>query len=106
MTILQRLQAELNIVEADATKKVLLENCIWQAEETVKNRRHSSVVEKQYEHLVYQIALRLWNIRGVEGQTSHSENNITRNYQNDGIISDLLRQITPLAVTGSIVTDA
>jgi hypothetical protein len=101
MTVLERLQAELNISKTDV-KNPMLENCVWQAEESVKNRRRSNIVEKQYEHLVYQIALRLWNIRGIEGQTSHSENNISRNFNTDGVISDLLRQIIPFAVAGSI----
>ncbi len=101
MTIIERLRAELNI-SAAAPENATLENCVWQAEEAVKNKRRSNTVEKRYEHIVFQIALRLWNIRGVEGQISHSENGIVRNYMSDGVISDLLAQITPLAVAGSV----
>lgn len=41
-----------------------------------------------------EIACYLLNKRGAEGQTAHSENGITRSYENADIPQSMLRQIT------------
>ena len=102
MTVLERLMIELNIQSDDTEDIALLENSNWQAEQLIKNRRNANVVETKYEYLQYQIALRLWNTRGIEGQTSYSNGAITRSYNNDGVVADLLRRIPPLVVTGGL----
>ena len=78
----------------------MVDNCIWQAGEYIKNKRRLTYVEKKYESIQFQIALRLWNIRGVEGETYHMENGITRQYPTDGVLIDLMRRVTPRAVVG------
>ena len=41
-------------------------------------------------------AVYLLNKRGAEGQTSHSENGISRNYENADLPASLLRDIVPV----------
>ena len=52
-------------------------------------------VPKQYEILQCEIAAYLINKRGAEGQTSHSENGITRSYENADIPASMLSSVTP-----------
>ena len=52
-------------------------------------------VPVQYEHLQLEIAIYMLNKRGAEGQTSHSENGISRSYENADIPKSMLMSITP-----------
>lgn len=52
-------------------------------------------VPAQYEHLQIEIAAYLLNKRGAEGQVTHSENGIQRQYENADIPASMLRTITP-----------
>lgn len=54
-----------------------------------------TVVPAQYETLQCAIAAYLWNKRGAEGQTSHSENGISRSYESSDVPESLLSHITP-----------
>ena len=99
-TLLERLLIELGIDTQDAEKVSLVDNCIWQAGELIKNKRRLNYIEPKYESIQFQIALRLWNIRGVEGETYHMENGITRQYATDGVIIDLMRRVTPRVIAG------
>ena len=109
MTIKERLLIELNITIAippadPTTDENLLDNTIWQAEGLVRNKRRTSAdsdIEERFQFIVYQIALRLWNIRGFEGETTHKENGVERTYISDGQIQDLLKQIPSSAIAGS-----
>lgn len=71
------------------------------AKQTILNRIYqygyedSEEVPTYYEHIQCQIACYLFNKRGAEGETSHSENGITRNYADGDIPSDLLKQVVP-----------
>ncbi len=49
----------------------------------------------KYEHKQIEIAAYLYNKRGAEGQTAHSENGIGRSYENADIPISMLRGITP-----------
>ena len=64
------------------------------------------VVPAQYEVLQCEIAAYLWNKRGAEGQTSHSENGISRSYEDGDVPPSLLREIMPCAsvISSSEVT--
>lgn len=57
----------------------------------------SSVTEvpAQYDTLQCEIAAYMLNKRGAEGQTSHSENGISRSYENADIPSSMLKVVTP-----------
>ncbi len=52
-------------------------------------------VPYQYEALQLEIAAYLINKRGAEGQTAHSENGISRTYENADVPSSMLKSITP-----------
>jgi len=97
MELIDRIKTELNVSETGDV--ALLENCLWQAQEAVKEKRCSDNIAK-YDYITFQIAVRLWNIRGVEGQSAHSENGINRTYMSDGVISEQLKRVPSLAVAG------
>lgn len=52
-------------------------------------------VPKRYAILQCEIAAYLLNKRGAEGQISHSENGISRAYENADIPSSMLKTVTP-----------
>lgn len=52
-------------------------------------------VPSQYCTLQCEIAAYLMNKRGAEGQTSHTENGIARQYENADIPSSMLKTVTP-----------
>lgn len=52
-------------------------------------------VPTQYDTLQVEIAAYMMNKRGAEGQTSHSENGITRSYEDADIPVSMLNIITP-----------
>ena len=52
-------------------------------------------VPTQYDTLQCEIAAYMLNKRGAEGQTSHSENGISRSYENADIPSSMLKVVTP-----------
>lgn len=54
-------------------------------------------VPDQYHYIQVEIAAYLINKRGAEGETAHSENGISRSYENGDIPSSLLREIVPVA---------
>lgn len=52
-------------------------------------------VPAQYEHLQIDAAVYLLNKRGAEGEEAHSENGITRSYENADLPASMLREIVP-----------
>lgn len=58
-----------------------------------------TIVPAQYDTLQCEIAAYLWNKRGAEGQISHSENGISRQYENGGVPDSLLKSIVPYCGT-------
>jgi hypothetical protein len=52
-------------------------------------------VPAQYDTLQCEIAAYMLNKRGAEGQTSHSENGISRSYENADVPTSMLKVITP-----------
>lgn len=52
-------------------------------------------VPVQYDLLQVEIAAYMLNKRGAEGETSHSENGISRSYENADIPDSMLKAITP-----------
>ena len=53
------------------------------------------LIENRYLNLQIRIAIELFAKEGVEGQTSHTENAVTRNYASAGISGALLNEIVP-----------
>ena len=56
-----------------------------------------TIVPDRYAHSQVEIAVYLLNKRGAEGQTAHSENGISRSYENGDVPPTLLRDIVPFA---------
>ena len=56
-----------------------------------------TVVPPQYEIIQIEVAAYLLNKRGAEGETAHSENGISRSYENGDVPASLLRDITPFS---------
>lgn len=52
-------------------------------------------VPAQYDCLQVEIAAYLLNKRGAEGQTSHSENGVSRTYENADVPSSMLKAVIP-----------
>lgn len=52
-------------------------------------------VPVQYEYLQLEIAAYMLNKRGAEGQVTHTENGVQRQYEDADIPSSLLRAIVP-----------
>lgn len=53
-------------------------------------------VPTKYHYLQVEIAAYMLNKRGAEGQTSHTENGITRQYESADVPVSMLRSITPM----------
>lgn len=54
-------------------------------------------VPDRYAYTQLEIAVYLMNKRGAEGQTAHSENGISRSYEDGDVPLSLLREIVPCA---------
>ena len=52
-------------------------------------------VPDKYDTLQCEIAAYLLNKRGAEGQTQHTENGISRQYENADVPSSMLKVVTP-----------
>ncbi len=52
-------------------------------------------VPAQYAHLQVEIAAYMLNKRGAEGQTSHSENGVSRSYEKGDVPSSMLKAVIP-----------
>lgn len=65
-----------------------------------------TTVPAQYDSLHVEIAAYLLNKRGAEGEKTHSENGISRTYENGDVPNSLMRQITPfVSVLSSVEED-
>lgn len=53
-------------------------------------------VPEQYHFLQVEIAVYLLNKRGAEGESGHSENGISRTYENGDVPNSMMRQIVPM----------
>lgn len=54
-------------------------------------------IEVRYLDLQLRIAVELFNKRGAEGQTAHSENGVSRSYSAAWVSPELLEEIVPKA---------
>ena len=98
MTQLERLK--LRIPEND--NELELEDILESAKAVILSRRYPfgeqpTELEPRYFDLQIRIAVEMYNKRGVEGQTSHSENGVSRSYSSASVSEELLREITPKA---------
>ena len=97
--------------ENDTAQDTALSVYLSLAQSKILNRAYpydktKTVVPTQYEVLQCEIAAYLWNKRGAEGQISHSENGISRSYENGDVPESMLSAITPYCgVFASEVTE-
>ena len=57
--------------------------------------RHSATLESSYNTNQIAIAIDLYNKRGAEGETAHSENGMARTYSSADVSPELIAEITP-----------
>lgn len=102
MTHDEKLIALVTRIAPDRASDDLLSELLNQAGAIVLNRRfpfgypEGTDVPHQYERLQISIALELYSKTGAEGETSHSENGISRLYEAGDISPSLLKQIVPM----------
>ena len=71
------------------------------AEEVVLNKlypfgyQENKSIPSKYDYKVCEVACYLFNKRGAEGQTGHSENGISRSYESASVPESMLKEITP-----------
>lgn len=91
----------------DTDTEEVLDGVLADAAALVLNRMYpfgypdGTAVPPRYERIQIQLAAELYSKRGAEGQTSHSENGITRNWAEK---SALLNRVMPHV--GSVTSDA
>lgn len=101
---------KLKLGEDVASDEILLDT-LKDAEQIVLNRLYEltdipngATVPNRYGSVQVRIAVELFNKRGAEGQTSHSENGISRTYESVGVSPSLLREIKPFV--GTVIKNA
>lgn len=95
MNQLEKLKRLLNEQENDELLELYLED----AKNIICELRYTYEVEPQYLSTQLKIAMELYSKSGAEGQTSHSENGISRTYEVADISPSLLSNITPFVRT-------
>lgn len=106
MTLLERLKIRIPEETDEAVLKELLETAkdvILEQLYPLKDDLQNVAMPLKYRSLQLQIAVELYNKAGAEGETSHTENGITRNYSSAYVSKELLSRITPYAEVIGIV---
>ena len=98
MTQLERLKIRITEKVNDAELEDILES----AKAVIMSRRfpfgeQPTEIEERYKDLQIRIAVEMFNKRGAEGETAHSENGVSRSYSSASVSEELLREITPKA---------
>ena len=96
MTQLERLKLRIPENKNDLE----LEDVLESAKAVILSRRfpfgeHPEELENKYNDLQIRIAVEMFNKRGAEGETAHSENGVSRSYASASVSEELLREITP-----------
>ena len=100
MTQAEKLQLLKALVGESDTEEVLL-TYLNIAGRKILNRAYpygtdETEVPSRYDFLQCEIAAYLLNKRGAEGQTSHSENGISRSYESADVPESMLGAVTPM----------
>ena len=97
---------KLDFLEAlsDEPNKKTLERYLSLSKEIILSRLYlfglkETEVPDNYEMTQLEIAAFLLNKRGAEGEVTHSENGISRTYENAGVPDSLLKRIVPFCGT-------
>lgn len=105
MDILERLTLRLT-ENGNEPDEDILSDCVESAKNAILNRRYpyhdwpvdgngETYVEARYQDLQFRIAMDLYNKIGAEGETSHSENGVSRTFESSWISEQLLSEVTP-----------
>ena len=109
MTSDEKLLSFKKRIEPDTASDDLLSELLEQAGAIVLNRRFpfgypvDTEVPSQYARLQIAIAIELFNKRGAEAQTAHSENGINRTYEAGDVSPSLLKQIIPMVAGVAVI---
>lgn len=95
LVILQRITGEKSKVVL-STYLSLAKSVVLSKAYPYDNGRIDEVPPK-YDSVHIEIAAYMLNKRGAEGEISHSENGVSRSYEDGDIPPTLLRRITPMA---------
>lgn len=85
-------EAELNDV-LESAKDVILSRAFVSVESTSDEDKTTALTV--HKEKVLSAAVVIYNMRGVEGQTSHSENGVSRSYADAAGMKPILEQIIP-----------
>lgn len=99
-SVVMNLKLLLGSAEASKAEDELLEFLVQEAHDVVLRRLYpfddsQTEVSPRYNGSIAKIAVYLYNIRGVEGQTVHAENGIRREYESTDVPPSLLKDIIP-----------
>lgn len=105
--MLDRMKAIIGQGVMDVDNDALLSSYLDIAAEKILNRRYpfsrprNATVEPQYQQIQLEIAVFLFNKRGIEGESLHSENGVSRSFGMDtDVPAGLLMQVTPYGRVG------
>lgn len=100
MTAIERLKIRIPEEENQDVLKEVLETAtdilltrLYPFDDDVSDKS----VPYKYKTLLCDIATELYNKKGAEGETSHSENGVSRTYSSAYVSEELLSQIIPIA---------
>lgn len=85
-------EAELEDILMSA-EDVILSRCFVSPSRTSEENKASALME--HNEKVLNSAVVIYNMRGIEGQSSHSENGIGRSYEDCAGMKSILAQIIP-----------
>jgi len=90
---------QVKLLTGESDERLLL-TLLAIAEQKILNRLYpyhpeETEVPERYSTKQVEIAVYLYNKRGAEGQTGHSENGISRTYESADVPESLMRGITP-----------
>lgn len=106
MTDTEKREALALDIAPDIEDEATLDRLLSRAASLILNRMYpfgyddTKTVPLRYEEIQIQLAVELYTQRGAEGQTSHSENGISRSWAEE---SALLKKIVPNC--GSVIAD-
>lgn len=100
MTDNELIQVAAGMVGAKGEDETKVAAYLTLAKQKILNRLYPfrddvDVVPPKYHALQCEIAAYLYNKQGAEGQLTHSENGVSRSYENGDVPESLMRQITP-----------
>lgn len=85
-------EAELNDALESATDAIL-SRCFTSLQHTSEEDKTTALA--LHNEKVLNAAVVIYNMRGIEGQKSHSENGVARSYEDMAGLKPILSQITP-----------